>query len=133
MRMTTFKKNNISFRDLKMEDSEITTLEELKQLRNKLKSREERIGRRERDFNNENGNLLGANTTNEHFSTSTQTRSPSLATRASFPESLNSKVPSDIEYEKLVRDYFTNKLHRKCTLPISSYELLKRQVYTVIS
>ena|ERR1051325_5097449 len=108
-----------------MEYSEITTLEELKQLRNKLRGRGDHFIRSDQDFNNENESTLGTSTSNEHFSTSTQSRSSMLATQTSFPES-KSKIPSNIEYEKLIRDYFTNNLYSKCTFPISSYELLKR-------
>ncbi|CAB4415106.1 unnamed protein product [Rhizophagus irregularis] len=97
---------------------EITTLEELKQLRDKLRSGKVRIGGRGQDFNFENGSSLEAKTTNELYSTTTQAESPSLES--------NSLVPSIIEYEKFVRDYFTNNLHSKSTFPMSSYELLKR-------
>ncbi|RIA95434.1 hypothetical protein C1645_485241 [Glomus cerebriforme] len=97
-----------------MEYLEITTLEELKQLRNKLNTDRDRF-RSGHDFNNENESFSSINATNEHFSISTQAGSPS-------PES----VPTNIEYEKLIREYFTNNLHSKCTFPISSYELLKR-------
>jgi hypothetical protein len=96
---------------------EITTLEELKQLRDKL-SGKVRFGDRERDFNIENGSSLDTKTTNELFSTTAQAGSSSHES--------NSIVPSNKEYENFVRDYFTNNLHSKCTFPISSYELLKR-------
>lgn len=109
------KASKVPFFWLKME---ITTLEELKQLRDKLRSGKVRIGGRGQDFNFENGSSLEAKTTNELYSTTTQAESPSLES--------NSLVPSIIEYEKFVRDYFTNNLHSKSTFPMSSYELLKR-------
>lgn len=97
---------------------EITTLEELKQLKDKLRSGKVRFGGRGQDFNIENRSSLDAKTTNELYSTTIQAGSSSLES--------NSIVPSNIEYEKFVRDYFTNNLHSKCTFPMSSYELLKR-------
>ncbi|CAG8611125.1 5964_t:CDS:10 [Funneliformis caledonium] len=111
------------------DENKVTTLEELKLLKNKLQIRRDRFGRRDKDTINESESSFFRNATlsagfkNEHFSQVGP--SSTSSTRTSSSES-SSKEPSNIEYEKLVRDYFTNNLHSKCTFPIETYELLKR-------
>ncbi len=110
------------------EEKEITTLEELKQLRNRLQIRRDRFGRRDQNPIIENESSYFRNVANSKvgFFSSTQlgSSSTSITRISSFEQS--SKEPSNTEYEKLVREYFTNNLHSKCTFPIDSYELLKR-------
>ncbi|KAF0458258.1 N6-adenosine-methyltransferase 70 kDa subunit-like isoform X6 [Gigaspora margarita] len=100
-----------------LEKTKLTTLEELKRNREKVRFYKNRFKKQSKITN---GNTGLCKTTSE-ISSTCKSDTLSSATVTAGP-----REPSCIVYEKLLLSYLTNGLHNINTFPLDSYDILKR-------
>ncbi|CAG8553929.1 6752_t:CDS:10, partial [Acaulospora morrowiae] len=109
-----------------------TTLEELKETREQIRTRRDRFEKKIKLINNDGSSDLRNQTSNQRanyaigFDTRCTARSSSTSVTGTTAVTTNSKEPSCVVYEKLILDYFANNLHCDNSFPIDSYGILKR-------